>query len=794
MQGDFSRLTFDPAKHYSAVRMQQGRVQLDADWNEQMDIIQHRIETEITDFIGQSGAPESPNETSTSFQITVANPGANESPQLHIGPGHFYLAGKLFENEAQISFDQQTDVPGATLPIEPGVYLAYLDGSQRHITQLQDPDLREIALAGPDTATRVQNVWQVKLRHMTSPVTPAQFGATWQPEWEVPLSTGRLQARVNTVGATLENQLYRVEIHTGGTAPEATFKWSRDNGIVAARVTSVAGRTLTVNHPGRDDQQGFTAGQWVELSTVDQLLTGQPGMITRLERVQDNELTVEALPDTANPADFATVRRWDSEGALALAPGNDAWVLLEDEIEVRFETTPDHVYNSGDYWLIPARHLTGTIEWPLNGTGPLPQPARGNLHHYAALALLQLDATGWQIVPDGDLRTRFTPLTSGLLSKAGDTVNGSLRVMEDLRVDGQLTFRHSNETSGFTIQSRDHGASPGLDILRHEPDAEGTSSLFINRQNGNVGIGTTDASQKLTIQSDSFGAGYARQLLIQGETDTNNQLALGYHTGDNYGSIQARTNGALNRALALNPRGGDVGIGTTEPQGKLDVRGDIHAGNSDLYFTKTDHNHSGFGNADGFAAIENAADYDALMILGRVGTTKNRYVRLWDYLQINGGLDVTGKVGIGTANPSSRLTVEADGFNGQLALQGETEPHKRLLLGYNTTGNYGTIEAFEFQPSGPGGVGPRPLILNPQTNTGNSNGYVGISTTAPQANLDVNGNVRANNIATISDIRWKTNIATLSDALDKVTKLRGVQYEWRVDALYRTKNQNSGYS
>ena len=35
MKGDVSRETFDATKHYSGVRMQQGRVQTDADWNEQ---------------------------------------------------------------------------------------------------------------------------------------------------------------------------------------------------------------------------------------------------------------------------------------------------------------------------------------------------------------------------------------------------------------------------------------------------------------------------------------------------------------------------------------------------------------------------------------------------------------------------------------------------------------------------------------------------------------------------------------------------------------------------------------
>ena len=58
MSGDFSRSTFDPRRHYSGVRMQQGRVQLDADWNEQVDIAEDALRARTLDIVGWSGAPE----------------------------------------------------------------------------------------------------------------------------------------------------------------------------------------------------------------------------------------------------------------------------------------------------------------------------------------------------------------------------------------------------------------------------------------------------------------------------------------------------------------------------------------------------------------------------------------------------------------------------------------------------------------------------------------------------------------------------------------------------------------
>jgi photosystem II stability/assembly factor-like uncharacterized protein len=57
MKADLSRDTFDPARHYSAVRLQQGRIVTDADWNEQADIGRYRAQRQALDIIGPCGGP-----------------------------------------------------------------------------------------------------------------------------------------------------------------------------------------------------------------------------------------------------------------------------------------------------------------------------------------------------------------------------------------------------------------------------------------------------------------------------------------------------------------------------------------------------------------------------------------------------------------------------------------------------------------------------------------------------------------------------------------------------------------
>jgi len=92
MRADFSRITFDPRKHYSAVLQQQGRVQVDADWNEQQRIHEHRAACIAEDVIGRSGAPMA--------RAGLALRFTQDGRDLGLGPGRFYVDGLLCENDS----------------------------------------------------------------------------------------------------------------------------------------------------------------------------------------------------------------------------------------------------------------------------------------------------------------------------------------------------------------------------------------------------------------------------------------------------------------------------------------------------------------------------------------------------------------------------------------------------------------------------------------------------------------------------------------------------------------------
>lgn len=106
MKGDFTRLTFRPERHYSGVRLQQGRVSLDADFNEQVDIAAYRGRVTARDPTGPAGAPDD----AAGFAITGGG-------TLTISAGRMYVDGIHAVNEAAVAYTAQLAQVG---PLEGG--------------------------------------------------------------------------------------------------------------------------------------------------------------------------------------------------------------------------------------------------------------------------------------------------------------------------------------------------------------------------------------------------------------------------------------------------------------------------------------------------------------------------------------------------------------------------------------------------------------------------------------------------------------------------------------------------
>ncbi|MFN3372534.1 MAG: DUF6519 domain-containing protein [Chloroflexus sp.] len=430
MRGDFTRWTFDRTKHYSGVLNQQGRVALDADWNEQIAIELNDERVARTDLVGRCGGPQS----QAGFDIVVAG------STLTITAGRYYVAGIRVDNEQTVAITAQPDLPvttlaqvagldpNATLPA--GVYLAYLDVWERHVTALEDANLREVALGGPDTTTRLQVMAQVKLLRAGDPGATLDC-ASPNAAWDALLagSSGMLEARAEPDPAVndpcvvpaqagfrgLENQLYRVEVHRIVSATRVALKWSRENGSVAVGWIGqdpLNPNRLTVASTGRDEVLGLALNQWVELTddTLDK--RGESGLLVKLLQVEGNVVTIDPGGQTIDYSAFGPnpkLRRWDmpaDTGEVIVTTNAATWTDLEQGVQIRLK---NGTFRPGDYWLIPARAITGDIEWPRSGNQPVPQRPRGIHHAYCKLALLDFNGSGW--TKRSDCRRLFPSLT-----------------------------------------------------------------------------------------------------------------------------------------------------------------------------------------------------------------------------------------------------------------------------------------------------------------------------------------------------------------------------------------------
>jgi hypothetical protein len=486
MKGDFTRDSFEPLRHYTRVAMQQGRVQLDADWNEQASITQHYLRTLARDLIGPYGGPvdncgfavitdpEQLDALTDAYGQPLGGSRLEEirerlaSGDFLIGAGRYYVEGLLCENEAPLTYTEQQGYPfddASSLENLRGArqVLIYLDVWERHVSAVEDPGIVEVALGGPDTATRVQLAWQVKVFRGDGPPECGDINALRRVRWPLLQAKAELphdaaDSRVTGPHARyrgVENRLYRVEIHRGGPARVAgaesggaTFKWSRMNGSVVFPVLDVSPdsgarqTTVKVATLGHDQQSGLNEGDVVELVDDAYALRESAEPLHVVDSIDREQLEV-VLSGTGSgttgqdPRLHPLLRRWDHGGEVdakddtggavlvtEAAGIEDGWIDLEEGVAVQFpaptvDAQPNE-YRSGDYWLIPARTAIGDVVWPQHRVGdrlqPETQPPRGVRHHYAPLALATVGRNGALVVTAPDCRSVFhtMPRTSGV--------------------------------------------------------------------------------------------------------------------------------------------------------------------------------------------------------------------------------------------------------------------------------------------------------------------------------------------------------------------------------------------
>lgn len=443
MGADLSRVRFNPRRDHAGVILQQGRLLLDSDWNELVAIMERKLRASVADLDsngpvdGIAGVAVVPRTTPHGFEVTLTG-GA-----VTIGRGRMYVDGLLAENhgldpavfEPLLSEQQgSVDTPYGQQPYwktpQPlptsGKHLAYLDIWQREVTHLESPDLVDIAI-GVDTTARMQTVWQVRLHELRQTAVVCSTKDADIQGWAELIAPSGGRISVDTIPVTdtqdpcelpptggyrgLENQTYRVEVHTAGKPGQASFKWSRDNGTVVTGIVEVlpGGTSVRPASFGKDSVLRFKDGDWVEILDDHREFNRLAGVMRKIA-VHEEHGTITFTP--ALPADLqlsATdaaarhlrLRRWDQRGQIKSSTGGDlenldspsstgvitvpsggsTKVVLEHGIVVQLSAVSGE-FRVGDHWIFAARTADTSVEKLLDA------PPLGIHHHYARLAVV----------------------------------------------------------------------------------------------------------------------------------------------------------------------------------------------------------------------------------------------------------------------------------------------------------------------------------------------------------------------------------------------------------------------
>jgi hypothetical protein len=305
MKGDFSRFTYNPLKNYLSVLKQQGRVELDSDWNEQSDIILETFRKTICDILGPFAIaidPDSNSDNSKALSISDLKVGAGGIIDFKIGRGFAYIGGYPYQLPQETRYSTQQDFPEPEITQIEGDILVYLEAWERSISYIDDDMIRETALGGPDTDLRNKLIGQVKIKGIDgidSPSEACRYLDTVLPSSNIHLTLQIEQSSLQTsmsfgeieiAGGIIPSNLhYRIELHRGlnsdGTQSDG-FKWSDENGAIAVRaLKALDTRHILIEELEQVTGESLKQGDWVEVTN----------MVTELRRSGSQMAKIESL-------------------------------------------------------------------------------------------------------------------------------------------------------------------------------------------------------------------------------------------------------------------------------------------------------------------------------------------------------------------------------------------------------------------------------------------------------------------------------------------------------------------
>ena len=452
MGSDRARVSYDPSRKWRGLVAQQGRVTVEADWNEAASIDAERDRAATLDIVGPVGTPGG-------YAVTAVpatgSQGSSTPGDLTVGGGTLYLGGERLDLDAPVDLasqpdwlDQSTDTlwaapapPPASPPVPVTSELVYLLAIEQEVSAVEDPALSDVALGGPDTMQRLRI-----LQHFVRwPTQAADCAAAWQEikaAWPtIGLDLDATSMRLNSTAALqvgfatepappspcdpaatsgylgAENQLIRVQIASVDTAGVPTIVWGYDDAtflyqLVLAAPDGNGNLVLTLAEPPVDSYHYPLAGQAVELlGDAASLTPGSTGSAASSYYIASASGTVSALTQGYDPstktvaiagslppgysgAQQLYLRVWQGS---APAPAGTAVELTAlgaaTGVTVTLTTTPaGGPFHPGDFWRFALRPSMPNLIYPAR-IGASAQPPDGPRVRTCPVAFVSWDQT-----------------------------------------------------------------------------------------------------------------------------------------------------------------------------------------------------------------------------------------------------------------------------------------------------------------------------------------------------------------------------------------------------------------